>query len=206
MGGGDLLPLGPWNLSIPLQNGWMGVNLFFVLSGFLICHHILRRWGDGFRWADVRSYLLKRVLRIAPAYYAFLFIVASGCLPFHSVDPDRLGARVVYHLFFLHDYFGSDIVVAFWSLGVEEEFYLLAPFLLIPLLKMRSLGRVTLALTALFLLPLLMRGWSYAQQPQITTYEHCFNALRSPAHLCSIPCWWGPWSRSSFATRIGWPC
>ena len=52
-----LFPVLGWDLGIPLTNGWMGVDLFFVLSGFLITHQILHRYGNGFGRADVSDYV-----------------------------------------------------------------------------------------------------------------------------------------------------
>jgi hypothetical protein len=141
-GTGSLYPIGAWDAGIPLVNGWMGVDLFFVLSGFLISHHIMRRSAGPVARVEWREYCSRRLLRIAPAYYAVLLLVALVPLPFYPIDREGIGLRLAYHLLFLQDYLPSDFVVAFWSLGVEVKFYLAAPLLLLALTRLtRPLAR-----------------------------------------------------------------
>ena len=160
----------------------MGVDLFFVLSGFLITFHLHRRWRRQDSGRQLRRYLSKRVLRTFPAYYAFLLVVVLGLIPQTSVDPENLPWRTVYHLLYLQDYLGSDIVVAFWSLGVEEKFYLAAPFLVLPLLGAGLRWRYAV-LGGLFLVPPALRAIEYLTSPAPWTYEAYFLALRSPFHM-----------------------
>ena len=47
---------------------------------------------------------------------------------------------MIYHALFLQDYLPSNIVIAFWSLGVEEKSYIAAPFVLVPLLQLNRHG------------------------------------------------------------------
>ena len=117
---GEILRLGSWDIAVPLLNGWMGVDLFFVLSGFLIAHHLQSHWPTQFHVGYLQRYWLKRVLRTFPAYYAVLILVGAGLLPFYR--PTIEASDVFVHALFLQDYFGSTWVPAFWSLGVEEKF------------------------------------------------------------------------------------
>lgn len=175
--------IGGWDLMTPMANGWMGVDLFFVLSGFLVTHHILRRWGSRFRWSDVSKYFTKRVLRIVPAYYAFLFIVVAGLIPLYEVPQENLSQQVLHHVLFLQDYHPSHLVVAFWSLGVEEKFYFLIPLLMVPLLRVPS-TRVRIQIIALLIcLPLVLRILTYMNHDPFESYAEFFWTLRSPFHL-----------------------
>lgn len=167
-----------WQVATPLINGWIGVDLFFVLSGFLISHGIIRRRRD-FR---LGRYLARRALRIVPAYYAMLGIATAGLIPFYAVAPDLLGFRLLYHALFLQDYLPSGIVVAFWSLGVEEKFYIAAPFVLLPLLKARRRGLQYAVLCALIVTPLAFRLNLLSGGTAIPDYETFFRTLRSPFH------------------------
>jgi len=172
-----------WDAMTPLVNGWCGVDLFFVLSGFLVSHHILKRWSAEFRFRDLRDYLVKRILRIVPAYYAWLFIVAAGLLPFYRVPAEVVREQLGMHLLFLQDYVPSRIVVAFWSLGVEEKFYLSIPLLIVPVARMRSPKRRAQLIALLTLIPLVLRGVTYARHESFAGYEDCFWTMRSPFHL-----------------------
>lgn len=176
------LQLGPWRAGSLLVNGWTGVDLFFVLSGFLIAYHLVRRWRAGDPGRQLRRYVEKRLLRIVPAYYFVLLAVVLGAFPFYPLERARLGFRTLYHLAFLQDYLGSDIVVAFWSLGVEEKFYLLAPLVVVPL-AWRAGARRFLPLFAILLLSPAARLATYLSLGAPADYVTYFERLRSPFHL-----------------------
>lgn len=178
-----LLPVFGWDAGVLLMNGWMGVDLFFVLSGFLITTHICRRYGGRLTRAGVKDYLTRRVLRIVPAYYAVLLVAVLGLIPLYHVDDAALGIRIVYHMLFLQDYLPANIVVVFWSLGVEEKFYLLSPFVLMAVFWLRRRRLQYGALAALVLLPIVFRYQTYVSHPEIVQYEDFFAVFRSPFHL-----------------------
>ncbi|MGB8221557.1 MAG: acyltransferase [Polyangiales bacterium] len=178
-----LFPIFGWDLGTFFTNGWIGVDLFFVLSGFLITHHILRsreKHAGGWRW---RPYLEKRALRIVPAYYAVLLLAANGWFSDYDISFEGIRGRIVYHLLFLQDYLPSDIVVTFWSLGVEEKFYLLAPFLTLALLKLPRLRQRVLGVVALIILGVGVRTLTAFLRPEVATYTDFFRVFRSPFHM-----------------------
>jgi peptidoglycan/LPS O-acetylase OafA/YrhL len=154
--------VGGYDLAIPLINGWIGVDLFFVLSGFLIASHLLRNFDspNSFSW---KRYLAQRFLRIVPTYWFVLALAVMGAIPFFAVGPQSLGIRTAYHLLLLQDYLPPNIVVAFWSLGVEEKFYLLAPAIVAAALWPRRFGHRILVLGLFVAAPVLSRSVQAAQ-------------------------------------------
>jgi peptidoglycan/LPS O-acetylase OafA/YrhL len=121
-------------VGVSVQAGWSGVTLFFILSGFLISGIIWDARNEPHYW---RNFYMRRTLRIFPIYYASLFLVfitaavagsALFCLTHIYVYalylqniPLPFGVRNL----------GSPLQLShFWSLAVEEQFYLLWPFLL----------------------------------------------------------------------------
>lgn len=125
---------------IATQPGWMGVNLFFVLSGFLITGILL----DTKPRADYyRRFYIRRALRILPLYYGVLVVLAVMALTGWSSTREfwaYLGLSFLYlsnvtPLFGVPIYYG-----VLWSLAVEEHFYLIWPAVI------RSLSRRRVAI------------------------------------------------------------
>jgi len=188
---GTLFLFGTWDLATPFLNGWMGVDLFFVLSGFLITYHLINHWPDKFSGSFLLSYCKKRILRIFPAYYACVLIVAFGWIPFYQPNIINIGDEIFKHLVFMQDYSGTNLVSAFWSLGVEVKFYLLCPFVLL-CLKMFSRQRLLDFLLLLAIAPLVLRiSTMYAYQDIIQNYPMFFWIVRAPAHLAFDGLWLG---------------
>lgn len=169
-----VLTIGSVDLTPALLNGWIGVDLFFVLSGFLIGRQAWRRDGLARFW-------FKRVTRILPAYWTCLAILAivitaAGRWP---------GSRSDFfaHIVMLQDYTGSVFVPAFWSLGAEEKFYLLAPLFVLLVARCRSPRSQACVLAVMWLVPILLRTTAAAQIGQTVSYVDYFNRYRSPFHL-----------------------
>jgi peptidoglycan/LPS O-acetylase OafA/YrhL len=167
-------------------NGWVGVDIFLVLSGYLISRHLIRH-GLGTERFVFSRYIAMRALRIVPAYLAVLTAILIAAFPFYPVDTSYLGLRVLYHLLFLQDYLPSNINVVFWSLGVEEKFYLIAPVLIWFALSRKTLWIAILALVSIIMLTLLLRLAAYAYSDATFDYETFFRLLRSPFHASLEP-------------------
>ena len=160
-------------------NGWVGVDLFFVLSGYLIASGLIRR-SEGNDRLFPKGYFRDRILRIVPAYYAMLGLCAVGFFP--GSNPASAESFVA-HLLFLQDYTGSDINVVFWSLGVEEKFYLLAPAIVLILSRQTRVRTFAAICFALLLISPLCRGLVFEASSQPIQYEAFFNEMRSPFHM-----------------------
>jgi len=126
-----------YHFGIDAVPGDLGVSAFFVLSGFLITWLLLREY-EASGTLSLRQFYVRRVLRIFPAYYAF--IAVSYALDSVRGDhwPDGLGPSAVFYVVnyynALHGHPVTSIAHA-WSLGVEEQFYLMWPILLLLLLR-----------------------------------------------------------------------
>ena len=121
-------------VTFALVPGWGGVDLFFTLSGFLITEILLR---SRMRVRYFRPFYARRVLRIFPVYYMFLTItlIAAHVWPsFGTMLPATSRERASYFLYlqnwpvFWPDWLGlTSLWGIFWSLAVEEQFYLVWP-------------------------------------------------------------------------------
>lgn len=110
--------------------GWSGVDLFFVLSGFLITMKLLGARDDEHRFRD---FYVRRALRIFPLYYGALAIVLVVVPLLSPLRFAPAGAQLPYWLYYSNFYnapLPTDVIAPighFWSLAIEEQFYLVWP-------------------------------------------------------------------------------
>lgn len=161
----------------PLTFGWVGVSIFFVLSGFCIQLSVLRKptFSTG-------AFYRARFRRIYPAYLVAL-------LAFAMIEPGRFAHAerwfdLLAHLTFTHNFFGStyySFTPAFWSLAVECQFYLAFP-LFLALRARLGIGRT---LAATFALAVVVR----AGIALLSDWSQPFPAV----WLYSVPALWFDW-------------
>lgn len=109
-------------------HGWIGVHIFFVLSGFLITTLALREEHQHGR-LSIRNFYIRRATRILPAYYVVLAAAAALALV-RGEYQQRLAQVMPYYLTFNGEFLGPDEPHGqVWTLGIEQKFYLLWPLL-----------------------------------------------------------------------------
>lgn len=120
----------PDNLPLILHRGFLGVDMFFILSGFLIVTLLLREKSQN-RSLSLKKFYTRRVLRIFPAYYGLLFCVGLMYLTARSNTESSalFFSTLPWNLTFLSNCLlvQANGLGALWSLAVEEQFYLLWP-------------------------------------------------------------------------------
>ena len=109
------------------SRGFLGVDLFFIISGFLIVTLLLRerrRSGS----LSLRGFYIRRFLRIFPAYYLMLLIVAVAAFLKPGVDSAAVMHDLPFAVFYLSNLVPMNSMLAItWSLSAEEQFYLIIP-------------------------------------------------------------------------------
>jgi peptidoglycan/LPS O-acetylase OafA/YrhL len=143
-----------------LRSGWVGVQMFFVLSGYLITNILVRDRDEYPAGPFFGRFYWRRALRIFPLYYGYLLVVTCAHLITSQVAPDL--PQLWPYVFF----YGMDIARMqqidqgsfwfrhLWSLAVEEQFYLFWPFVVFfasPGTVRRIVALVLLAVPALVL-------------------------------------------------------
>ena len=168
-----------------VESGWIGVDLFFVLSGFLITGILLDAKGsDGY----FRNFYARRALRIFPLYYGFLFLWFFVLPRVFGISPDATYAVDGKTQLWFWTYVSNFLSVVpdvrmphglnhFWTLAVEEQFYMVWPVVVLAL----SNRRLRIACLALVPLGFLFRVWLMT-----TDYAHTGGYVLTPARMGTL--------------------
>jgi len=139
--------------------GTWGVSVFFIISGFIIPYSL---YTAEYRISDYPKFLLKRIIRLDPPYLLtitgiFLLSWLAQLSPHHTSQAlDPLSKNTLYHLFYLVEILnGKWLIVVFWTLAIEFQFYLLIG-LLFPLLNAKKIVYIFLLIVILCLVPFLL--------------------------------------------------
>jgi peptidoglycan/LPS O-acetylase OafA/YrhL len=196
-----VLPVVAFHFNIPLfRGGFVGVDVFFVISGYLITGILLKDFATG-RPGWLRRFYARRIRRILPAFLAMtLLTLLAGTVLLFPGELAALGRNALAALFFasnlyLHaqtNYFAagseSNAFLHTWSLAVEEQFYLLYPPLLY-LLHRFARDRLPVVLLALAVLSFVLCVNATETRPQAAFYLPVYRVweLAAGGLLAALP-------------------
>lgn len=165
---------------VPLSGGFAGVDVFFVISGFLVTSILLKDLGSGTH--TVLRFYERRVRRILPALFVMLAVTSVAATVL--MIPPQLAAyskSLVAVLLFLSNFlFGANSgyfspaleeapLLHTWSLSIEEQYYLLFPLMLSALMR-RGPRAVTLGLWGMAVASLALAQWGAQAKPEMNFF------------------------------------
>jgi peptidoglycan/LPS O-acetylase OafA/YrhL len=187
-----------------LSGGFFGVDIFFVLSGFLITSLLLKEY-DKYEYINLKHFYLRRALRLLPALILLLFIFTLASIIFLNWQDARsnlLDAGIV--LFYVANWarafqiHGAGWLGHAWSLSIEEQFYILWPTLLIFLLKrVQSKRKIFYIIVLLAVLSWLLRLYLISSG---ALTERIYNGLDTRADSLLTGCALGVFLSSDILT------
>lgn len=184
--GHTVLSYGSLDYLAPLQFGGTGVDLFFLLSGWLIGSQLFSEQKK-FSNIDVKRFWIRRWMRTMPAYFAVLFLTLTQLyLTKESV------VNPTPYFFFVQNYFYPlEYFTISWSLSVEEQFYLfIAPFIL--LIQKFNKFNQSYILIGLLLLPSIFRelGWFGSLNETHVRWDCCLMGVLMAHTFYKHPTLW----------------
>jgi peptidoglycan/LPS O-acetylase OafA/YrhL len=148
-------------IPLPLNGGFLAVDIFFALSGFLITTLLLKEF-DATKTISLKDFYLRRALRLGPALLVYLIVSLLVTYALHPEDLAREFRLVGYALTYATNWrmaFGWDSsldpTAITWSLSIEEQFYLVWPLLLFTSLSL-GIRRRHIAIGLALLITLIM--------------------------------------------------
>jgi peptidoglycan/LPS O-acetylase OafA/YrhL len=130
--------------------GGFGVQVFFVLSGFLITSLLLRE-NKRFGRIDILGFYLRRALRLFPALAVFLLACGVVSLPLSAAYRSQTLSAIPFSVFYSFNWVQAlrdppfGLVTHTWSLAIEEQFYVVWPLVVIMVMRLGGSARVLLA-------------------------------------------------------------
>ena len=202
-----------------LPGGFLGVEVFFVISGYLITALLLGEWRRNLA-LDFRTFWLRRARRLLPALYLLLLVSLALAVVRLPDQVARLRGDAIASFFYVLNWFyivrqqsyfeavgRPSLFQHLWSLAIEEQFYLFWPPLLA--LGLRVLNRRRL-LAALLLAAAASSLWmAFLYRPGVDTSRLYYGTDTRASGLLlgsALALGWAPWRPSKWATRarIAW--
>jgi peptidoglycan/LPS O-acetylase OafA/YrhL len=199
--------------------GWSGVDLFFVLSGYLITGIL---WDTRALPGHGRAFYIRRALRILPLYYGVLvvvFVVRPLLGWSHRLDDIALRPEQIWYWTYLCDWRialghprAFTFLTHFWSLSIEEQFYLVWPLVVWRCSRRRSLGIATTLVAGAFVLRVILvaRGMAdiaYGLLPcradALAAGAIVALAVRGPGGVAAVRRWLVPATAVSIIVTAG---
>lgn len=200
-----------------LVPGGYGVTVFFFLSGYLITT-LMRKEYTKTRRIDLWAFYLRRTLRIFPPMYITMAVLMSFSFIFEAVGMFSWKA-VLYQVFFLTNYLkiispdGADLAAGaiasmprplgtgvYWSLAIEEHFYMGFPLLMMVLMPRLTRGKIALVLLGTCVMGLLWRMHLIhnTDAGHVRVYYGTFARLDSIMYGCVLALWGNPFLDKPF--------
>ena len=171
----------------PLVNGGLGVEIFFVLSGFLITSMLLTEWASSGQ-IRLKPFFQRRAARLLPVFYLYLFVGVCYLLVRHKGVPwGAVAASSVYLLNYYQALNGAPthFLSHCWSLAVEEQFYVVWPLLLLFLngrkIKLEIALPALIGILWIYRAVLVLNGWA--------SDEYLYRALDTRSDHLLMGCW-----------------
>jgi peptidoglycan/LPS O-acetylase OafA/YrhL len=200
--GKDWSPWGKIFLNF-IHNFNFGVDIFFLISGFLITYLLIREKSDKGK-VNIPAFFLRRILRIWPLYFFVIIICFFWFVPWLMPDFLRLNCRVPIiswksEIFFYDNFHKLAVTKVnpdhvwdfpfahFWSISIEEHFYLVWPFLV----ALVPIKRLPVVLIAIIVGSIGFRAHAFYNMDQswFTMYLHTFSRIDALA-IGGLAAWW----------------
>ncbi len=176
-----VVPVVVFHAGLGLGGGFVGVDVFFVISGFLITSILLREIDEN-RFS-ILGFYERRARRILPALFAMMSVVTLAAIAiFIPEDLDAFGKSLAAASLFLSNvWFFSELgyfteaaelkpLLHTWSLGIEEQYYVVFPVLLWALFRTLRAWSVFAMLALLTAISLAMSVWATSRSPEAAFY------------------------------------
>lgn len=182
-------PIAGWKRGA-LWGGWIGVDVFFVLSGFLITTLLLQEYRLASSVSLPRFYA-RRALRLAPALIVMLVLWCGySWMGFTEMEARLTCRQALVTLFYMTNWvsafclFPMDQLAPMWSLAVEEQFYIVWPITLIVLLRLGARARTLIVVLGIgVILSASLRIWLFSDAPCSLERLYCGSDTRADTLL-----------------------
>ena len=165
------------------EGGYLGVDIFFVISGYLISRNLFKEYINT-NSINFKSFYLRRVKRLAPIFFTvitiFYFVAFIYYSPWGFLNFSK---SVISSIFFLSNYYFSQISTVYgsedslyipflhtWSLSVEEQFYLIFPTLFFLIFKFRKKNILVITCIIIFI-SFIFSVYFQTTHPQLNFYN-----------------------------------